>query len=720
MLGFSDLAVLAGAWDRGRHEFDDESEVLCEKLELRKQEYVRECRELGGRSAKVKQIFLKIWDVDDSQLEGRVLETRTGDPVVTQDNHVTLCDDLAIEEEERIEMERAIAAIKATTQDSPPASGKKGGEASERDQYTAFVPLASMYWVEHTSTAFRHAIWKMDTFNHLAPISVRALQFLGNVTDEQVRQCKTMILKGKPKYCGRANPLDPQDLKFPPMHELDPDKCGETNSAQDRNGWVNAPGQMTTLPNGRKAWRRQKSECDTFLHLKYTSRVMEPLSIRRLINGVLSRVIGDDTATWLERTRIGWTYKHSKASRLCRPAETFCDFNVSQWMEGYDPEQYPCRTRRYSDMRSSWSIELLHNEGCTHVITLDSSITDSPLLQNIINADLNHIPCMALDVDEAIAELGSFLDELFARVMELRDLTDSTKSFLRRIILKKGKEKMEKYRVTHRHVAAEPFEHPTVKSELTFLTSRFLICPTDKAPNTPAFVCKNFIRKLAFQRLSDPEFASISAPPATVISCIRGELSALPTIPAATALLPYLMAVLKAHKGTFRWITNTANTIISPAAEVCACLLRFLLPLVQAFCQDKSLEVEQHGVKPNLWWAISSVGEFYANLPEKVYSVFTTDITRCFETIPTDNSEDSLTVAVRFYVQCAMQVRRERSSSHAIRIRFGGGGDLQPSWADAGQPEEMGTLLFRKGDIYWLSKWCIANNCAWENKCGGR
>ncbi|GBG67962.1 hypothetical protein CBR_g1081 [Chara braunii] len=252
-------------------------------------------------------------------------------------------------------------------------------------------------------------------------------------------------------------------------------------------------------------------------------------------------------------------------------------------------------------MRSSWSVDLLHNEGCTHVITLDSSITDSPLLQNIINAGLNHIPCMTLDVEEAIAEVGKFLDELFARIMELRDLTDSTKSFLQRIILKKAREKMKRYQVTHRHVVAEPFEHPAVKRELAFLTSRFLISPTDKAPNTPAFVCKNFIRKLAFKRLSSPQFANILMPPAAVVSRIHGEISVFPTLPATATSLPYLMTVLKAHKGTFRWITNTADTVISPAADVCACLLRFLLPLVQTFCRDRSLEVEeQHGVRPNL------------------------------------------------------------------------------------------------------------------------
>ncbi|GBG76239.1 hypothetical protein CBR_g21987 [Chara braunii] len=356
MLCFSDLAILAGAWDRSREEFDDGLRVLCERLKLRKQEYARECRELGGRSAKVERIFLRIWGVDDSHLEGRIPETLGQASPTIRDARVTKCDDLAIEAEEREEMERAIAAIANTIRDSHLTDGRTDDGTSERDRYTTFAPLASAYWVD-TSTRFRHAIWKMETFNHVAPISIRALQFLGNITD-------------------------------------------------------------------------------------------------------------------------------------------------AQWMEAYDPELCPCRLRRYADMRSPASLNLLQCQGHTHVITLDLSITDNPLLQGIINSGLNHIPCMALDVDVAENEVGDFLDRPMTRVLELRELTASSQSFLRRVILKRARAKMSKYREQHRHVSAEPFEHPAVKRELEFLTGRFLICPTDKAPNTHAFVCKNFIRKLAFQRLS--------------------------------------------------------------------------------------------------------------------------------------------------------------------------------------------------------------------------
>ncbi|GBG83088.1 hypothetical protein CBR_g36706 [Chara braunii] len=531
MVCFSDLAVLAAAWERSREEFDDELRVFCEKLELRKGEYDNECRELVGRTARVEQILLRIWEVDDSHLEGRVPTTVPADSPVSHDGHVVRCDDLAIEDEEKEEMERAIAAITATIKDSPLTANKDCTNTFERDRYTTFAPIASTCWVEHMSTTFQHTIWKMETFNHIAPISVRALQFLGNITDAQVKECRAQVLK------------------------------------------------------------------------------------------------------------------------------------------------------------------------------------DNPLLQGIINCGLNHISSMALDVEQAVNEVDGFLERLFAMVMELRELTTSIQSFLRKIILKKARNKMTKYREEHRHVIAEPFEHPAVKSELRFLTSRFLICPTDKAPNTPAFVCKNFVRKLAIQRLSGPEFTSIPSPLQAVIARIQGELSAFRALPATTTALPYLMTVYKAHKGTFHWITNTANTVISPAADLCACLLRFLLPLAQAFCQERSQEVEeQYGVKPNLWWAIALVGEFCANLPEKIFSVFTADIMRCFEMIPTDCSEDSLPAAVSFYVQCAMRVQRERSFSHAIKVIIGADDRLRPTWVDVGQAEGMDSMIFSEQDICWLTEWCIGNN----------
>ncbi|GBG68531.1 hypothetical protein CBR_g3075 [Chara braunii] len=78
--------------------------------------------------------------------------------------------------------------------------------------------------------------------------------------------------------------------------------------------------------------------------------------------------------------------------------------------------------------------------------------------------------------------------------------------------------------------------------------------------------------------------------------------------------------------------------------------------------------------------------------------------------IPTDCSEDSLPAAVKFYVQCAMRVQRERSSSHAIKVNVEADGRLRPAWVDAGQAEGMDSMIFNEQDIYWLTEWCIVNS----------
>ncbi|GBG91411.1 hypothetical protein CBR_g52298 [Chara braunii] len=256
-------------------------------------------------------------------------------------------------------------------------------------------------------------------------------------------------------------------------------------------------------------------------------------------------------------------------------------------------------------------------------------------------------------------EVGGFLDRFTVMVLELRELTASTQSFLRRIILKKVRARMTKYREQHRHVTEEPFEHLAVKRELGFLTGRFLICPADKASSTPAFVCKNFIRKLAFEMLSGHEFASIVPPLAAVISRIQCELSAMPVLSTAPATLPYLMTVFKAHKSTLHWITNTAKTVVSPEADLCACLLQFLLPLVQTFCKERSWEVEE-------WFGV--------NLRRT----------------------------------CGGAKGEELEPYHSNQGRTND--KLWPSWVDGDQAEGMGSMLFREEDVCWLTECCIANS----------
>ncbi|GBG77789.1 hypothetical protein CBR_g25720 [Chara braunii] len=498
----------------------------------------------------------------------------------------------------------------------------------------------------------------------------------------------------------------------------------QQRASDPRYGETAGGGRMVVLPTGRRVWSKEKRTDLTFLHMKYTSWAMEAFSVRSLVTGVLRRLAGDEAGGWLEGVVFGWTYEKLVAAHVCGPKEVFKDFDIEHWTDHYDPAQCHCRAERYMQFHSEKTLELLPGAEHTHVLTLDAGITSDCRLRAMIKVGLNHIPLRAFDVDEALFELGGLLDRLIMTSHDIANLREHQRRKFKQIVLDRAKSKMNGYISRHRFISAEPIDQTSTRREIEFLTQRFLVSPTDKSANTPSFVCTNFIHVLALRRLLGPDFVMQQEDPEQLISVIKGSLIHLPALPSSHDTLPYLMTVYKAHKQSFRWITNTANTVVSPMADLCACLLRFLIPSVQSFCSEKSRAMEaEYDVRPNLWWPISSVGEFAANLPQSVYAVYTTDIMRCFETIPTDDSEHSLLTAVRFFVQTAMIYRRDRSSRDIIKVRVTAQGKMIPSWTDARLENTTEELFFTEAEVSDIS-WCLDHSlvqvgaCVWKQVLG--
>ncbi|GBG83132.1 hypothetical protein CBR_g36750 [Chara braunii] len=262
------------------------------------------------------------------------------------------------------------------------------------------------------------------------------------------------------------------------------------------------------------------------------------------------------------------------------------------------------------------------------------------------------------------------------------------------------------------HIGGEPINAVAVRSEIDWLTRTFLICPTDKAPHTPTFVCTNFIRRFALKRLSGPDFVPTTEQPTQAAAWLMQEASSFApnSCMEDKTQLPHLMTVYKVHNESFRWITNTAGSVLAPVAKICDCILKLLAIDVQTFCVKKSKLVEQEiGVRPNFWWPISSIGEFVANLPERVYAIYTGDITRCFETIPTDGSEEGLIEAVKFFVACAMEWRRERTTRDMVAISISARGSMFPDWVSSIQDRDREKLYFDEQGIIDACEWLISN-----------
>ncbi|GBG89745.1 hypothetical protein CBR_g49597 [Chara braunii] len=642
----------------------------------------------------------------------------------------TITGTLALDDEEMAEMNAAIAARTATASHNP----EKASSSQER-QYTAFAPLPSLHWVEHTGSGFKQALWKLDTFNHLAPFSVKALIFLANLTEEEVVTCKANTMTGALPYCPPGKKaFNPTLLTFPLLSALDHTKCEYTSlmmwhkklkTAPEidlkglENSWnVGRPylrcsegGSMIVLPSGRSAWSREGKEQDQFVHIRYTSRLMEAVPLRRMVLEALRQVKGDRSADWLEDVIIGWRYDEPLGAKICKPAKVFRKFRLNEWEAEYISDYCQCGAGRHAEFLSAASIRLLPEERTMHVITNDTEVTNNGQLQLMLNAGLNHIPLRALDEEFTIDEVELALEKILTTRRCDEELSMKEERCVKGIVLKNARRCIRNYRTKNMHITGEPINNVAVRSELEWLTSRYLICPTDKAPHTPTFVCINFIRRLALHRLSEPDLTLLLEEPAQVVARLLQEAATTIHVGHELLPLPHLMTVYQAHKQTFRWITNTAGMVLSPVAGVCDSMMKLLTEDVQALCASKSEEIcMEHGIRPNFWWPISSIGEFVANIPRYVYSVFTGDITRYFETIPTDGSSDGLLEAIKFFVRCAMEWKRARTTRDVIAIRIAANGTPHPYWVDGDQDRDRDRLYFDEQGIIDTCDWLISNS----------
>ncbi|GBG61735.1 hypothetical protein CBR_g23250 [Chara braunii] len=645
MIGFSDIANLACVWDQGKDAFVAKLLNTAVSLEKKRMDYERECMELPARTAKVEQTFLKIWVLDHSHLQGQAAET----PAVV----CTIVGALALDDEEMEELNAAIAAVTATASCTPEKASSSQDRPGSQDRMGGNHPPEE--------------------------------QFGG-------RGLHNMAVEGqRARGRGSSRLLSSQTGSAISTAE------STRNGGLRKNGSSSGEGggSMIVLPLGRSAWRRREREQDQFVHIRYTSRLMEAVPLRSMVLQALRQVMGERSANWLEDVVIGWRYDEALGAKVCKPARVFRKFRMNEWEAGYVPEFCQCGTGRHAESLNTATIKMLPEEGTLHVITNDTGVTNNGQLQLMLNAGLNHIPLRALDEEFTLDEVEVALDKILTT-----QRCDEELSLKKTIVRENAKKCIRSFQTKHMHITGEPINSVAVRSKIEWLTSRYLVCPTDKAPHTPTFVCINFIRRLALQRLLGPDFTPLPDLSEQEAARLVREASAFTHIGHEALPLLHLMTVYKAHKQSFRWITNSAGSVLSPVADICERLLELLAEDVQALCISRSEEVHaEHGVKPNFWWPISSIGEFVANIPQRIYSIFTGDITRCFETIPTDRSEDGLLEAIRFFVRCAMEWRRARTTRDVIVIRVATNDTLHPCWVNGDQDRDRDRLYFDEQGI---------------------
>ena len=215
------------------------------------------------------------------------------------------------------------------------------------------------------------------------------------------------------------------------------------------------------------------------------------------------------------------------------------------------------------------------------------------------------------------------------------------------------------------------FDIPAVNNETEWLLKHLFCSGLDKASSNAYFLCIWHICLQAFERLSGEDFKPCKNDlswflPSFILDKVFHDLSKLlPECLPPYQALPYLMATYKQHKAKYRWLTNAHNTVFSNIALLLTITSNLILESVKIWAHTKVSNYENFlQVDTSIFWLVNSIIDTTLNLPSSMHDIYVADISRCYETIPL-NGSDNLFQAISFIVTIAFKTSIFITSKHA-------------------------------------------------------
>jgi hypothetical protein len=292
---------------------------------------------------------------------------------------------------------------------------------------------------------------------------------------------------------------------------------------------------------------------------------------------------------------------------------------------------------------------------------------------------LNHIPLEPLCFDTALAELLTVTYTAAAACQIV--LSDGAKQNIReQAIVWLSMEQAHlstKASQQQQYPAQSLWDAPAVQIELKSLQSQVLIAEHDKAASQPVFLCKDYARYICLQRLRSDSFTLVQHDPEQLLLHITQQLaSILPGITGTTGTqsLPYLRLSYKAHKQppeNYRFITNASDCALTPATKIAQAIASHTLQTLQDLCGVRNKVFQQlHQIHTQHYPIIKDYTECTLNLPDKIHTDRTADITKCFEAIPlAADTEDGLLHVLSSTLRVAVR-HRQNDRQRPIYIFF--------------------------------------------------
>ncbi|GBG58850.1 hypothetical protein CBR_g249 [Chara braunii] len=174
-----------------------------------------EDRTIELKTSEAEKVWLKAWGLGSTHLDWVMARYNAEET----DEGASMLDVFNLDEDERMEVDFLTApGVDLSKRHRTPT-------AWDYERH-AFLPLASSHWVEEMSISLQHRTWRLEPFNHLAPIGIKAFKFLAGAKKKELEECYNSALEGVFVYGGeKKTPHKGGRMSFPSLQELDPEKC---------------------------------------------------------------------------------------------------------------------------------------------------------------------------------------------------------------------------------------------------------------------------------------------------------------------------------------------------------------------------------------------------------------------------------------------------------------------------------------------------------------
>jgi len=203
------------------------------------------------------------------------------------------------------------------------------------------------------------------------------------------------------------------------------------------------------------------------------------------------------------------------------------------------------------------------------------------------------------------------------------------------------------------HFTPSLTQTPPQTTEINFASIKSISFTTglDKAENHPMYICKDYSLHLTLSHLhTSKNYLIVNSNPSTFIT--SSLLSLVPNIEITSDRIPVIFPVYKVKKDKYRYITSTSNTVYTRHASLAQKCCSLILSHLQCFAgQKNSFSTDFLGVPVQYFPLIKDSREAILNLPpaSDIRSDFTADISQCYDSIPTVESDpQSLQSALKY------------------------------------------------------------------------